>query len=266
LQERTRQELRRLSRASTGGIIDIERSAIALNLSRIAAAERLAALRRRGWVERLRRGHYLILPLEADRALPVTVEDPWVLARELYAPCYIGGWSAAEHWKFTEQLFRSTFVVTAANIRSTVDHVLTTEFHLARIGPKRVEGASLVWRGRERVPVSDRELTLADALVSPAWVGGVRHLADMLYAYRDMPAADLRKILAHLEKIGRGAGFKRLGYLVETLFPEESDIIRRSLVHRSQGTIKLDPAVGARGKLDKRWGLWVNVHVLTSHE
>jgi hypothetical protein len=39
----------------------------------------------------------LVLPLEAGRE-GTSIEDPWVLARELDSPCYIGGWTTAEPW------------------------------------------------------------------------------------------------------------------------------------------------------------------------
>ena len=40
------------------------------------------------------------------------LEDPWVIAAQLYGPCYIGGWSAAEYWDLTEQIFRTVVVMT----------------------------------------------------------------------------------------------------------------------------------------------------------
>lgn len=251
----------RLARESRSGIVTVERAASALGTTTLTAAARLANLHRQGWVKRVRRGLYLILPLEADTAQPVSVEDSWVLAGELYKPCYIGGWSAAEHWELTEQLFRSTFVVTAANIRSKTERVLSSEFHLVRVASARLHGSTLVWRGRERVAVSDRERTLADALVSPNWVGGVRHLVDMLRAYRELRASDLKKIITCLELIDRGAGFKRFGYLVEMLWPQEVPLLQGALERRSLGVIKLDPAVRSRGRLNKRWGLWINVQL-----
>src|SRR5437899_2338934 len=107
----------KLSRASKGGIITVSRAAPAMELSQREAALKLAALVRRGWLARARRGMYLVLPLEVGPGQRTVAEDPWVLAREAFSPCYIGGWSAAEHWGLTEQIFRSTLVVTARPTR-----------------------------------------------------------------------------------------------------------------------------------------------------
>jgi|GEM_PF-6032200 len=40
-------------------------------------------------------------------------DEPWAVAQKLFVPCYVGGWSAAEYWDFTEQIFNSTLVVLA---------------------------------------------------------------------------------------------------------------------------------------------------------
>jgi predicted transcriptional regulator of viral defense system len=204
---------------------------------------------------------YLVLPLEAGQGSAISVEDPWSLAVELFAPCYIAGWTAAEHWGLTEQIFRSTFVATAATVRSTTQTVLGAEFRLARVHPRRIATAKPTWRGALRIPVSDREATLADALAVPAWVGGVRHLADMLAVYRASANWAPSRLIQCLEAVGSGAAFKRLGLLGEVLFPDSMSLIAACEAHRTSGNVKLDPAVKGRGKLSKRWGLWVNVTV-----
>jgi len=248
-----------LARASHGGLITQQRAADALSISARSASALLASLMRRGWLARARRGLYLILPLEAGERGPHAVEDAWLLATELYAPCYIGGWSAAEHWGLTEQIFRSTFVATAASIRTTRQLVLGAEFHLARVPLRRVEAATPEWRGAVKVPVSDRETTIVDALANPAWVGGIRHLADILAAYRAGSTWASAKLTRCLQSRGSGAAYKRLGLITEILFPDEARLIATCREHRTSGNVKLDPAVRTRGRLNKRWGLWVNV-------
>jgi predicted transcriptional regulator of viral defense system len=184
-----------------------------------------------------------------------------VLAKALFSPCYIGGWTAAEHWGLTEQLFRSVFVVSAAPRRRAKETRLSTEFHIVRVGAARMKGTSLVWRGSERVAVSDRERTLVDALADPAWVGGLRHLAEIFVTYREGDGFDAKRLLARAGERGSGAAWKRLGYLAEALWPGEDGILEAARTHRSQGVIRLDPAVKDRGRMSKRWGLWINVDV-----
>jgi predicted transcriptional regulator of viral defense system len=172
---------------------------------------KLAALARRGWLLHARRGLYLILPLEVEPGRPMMAEDSWMLARLAFTPCYVGGWSAAEYWGPTEQLFRSTLVVTAAHVRTRFMMLLNHEFHLFRVPCARLNGAIQVWRGRERMPVSDRERTIVDCLRHPELCGGIRHLVHIMATYGSGQARDLQKLAQVTREVGTGAMWKRLG-------------------------------------------------------
>jgi predicted transcriptional regulator of viral defense system len=221
------------------------------------AALHLAALARRGWIHRIRRGLYYLSPLESGPG--VVAEDPWILADTLFAPCYIGGWSAAEHWGLTEQLFRSTLVATAAHIRHRKTTVLGSEFRLVRVSGERVQGATAVWRSGTRVHVSSPTRTLVDALRDPSWVGGVRHLIQLLGGYRESSGASEARLVEDLERYGNGAANKRAGFLAERTWPDAHALIGAAARRRTTGVIKLDPAVARRGRMNRRWGLWVNI-------
>src|SRR5712691_11340985 len=160
-----RKVMAELARAASGGLLSVERAAKVLGVSTHEAAVRLGRLERSGWLARARRGIYLVLPIEAKPGNVRIADDAWVLAAELFAPCYIGGWTAAGHWGLTEQLFRSTFVASSAPRRRQRENRLSTEFHIVRVRADRMKGASSVWRGDRRVAVSDRERTIVDALV-----------------------------------------------------------------------------------------------------
>jgi len=261
-----RATLSRLARNAKGGLIATDEAARVLGVSGRVAGARLARLVAGGWVVRVRRGLYLLLPLEAASATATTVEDPWVLAEVLMAPCYIGGWSAAEYWGLTEQIFRSTFVVTAAGARSRSRTLLGVEFQVVRVPRKRITGTVQVWRGPTRVSVSDRERTIVDALIDPSWVGGARHLIEILVAYRRGPDWSPAKLLARMAELGRGAAYKRLGFLAEEVLDGGQPLVSACLDAKTAGTIKLDPTVPARGRLVKRWGLWVNAGLAEGEE
>ncbi|MBI3939685.1 MAG: hypothetical protein HY315_02520 [Acidobacteria bacterium] len=222
---------------------------------------KLAALARRGWLLRARRGLYLVLPLEAEPGRPMVVEDPWVLAQAVFSPCYIGGWSAAEHWGLTEQIFRSTLVVTAANIRSRSVRLLGHEFHLFWVPQERTGGATLVWRGSEHVPVSGPERTIVDCLRHPALCGGVRHLAQIMREYGQSREHDFAKLARVAEEFGTGAAWKRLGCIAEVVWPEETALVEEARNRLTAGYVKLDPEVKKTGTLSRRWRLWVNVSI-----
>jgi predicted transcriptional regulator of viral defense system len=221
----------------------------------------LAALARRGWLVRARRGLYLLLPLEAEPGKLSVAEDPWILAREAFAPSYVGGWSAAEHWGLTEQLFRSTLVVTGAHVRARTAQLLGHEFRLFRVPCTRIEGVVLVWRGSERVAVSGRERTIVDGLRQPAICGGLRHVAQMMSAYGDAKERDIDKLIATAKKHASGAAWKRLGYLAEVLWPDETRLVEEARHRMTKGNARLDPAIKRPGRLLRRWGVFVNVTI-----
>lgn len=259
---REKTQIAKLGRASTGGLISVKAAAAALDLSGRAASVRLSRLARSGWAQRVRRGLYLILPLEAEPYKSATNDDPWVLAGELFSPCYIGGWSAAEHWGLTEQLFRSTLVVTAAPTRGKEVSFLGNTFRLFRVPRARLaNGVVKVWRGAERVDVSSPERTLIDCLNAPELGGGGRHLAQMLREYGESDKMDLKRLLSVARTSASGAAWKRLGYLAEGLWPEDSTVPTAAKRHLSAGLARLDPTIAKRGRLFKRWRLWVNVDV-----
>lgn len=256
-----RELIAKLARASHGGILNVPKAAEVAGVPCRKAALKLGALARRGWLLRARRGLYFVLPIEAEPGKGTVPEDPWVLAREAFSPCYIGGWSAAEHWGLTEQLFRSTLVLTAAYVRARTERLVGSEFRLFRVPPSAIDGAALVWRGRERVPVSDRERTIVDCLRHPELCGGARHLADVMRRYGESAERDFRKLANTARESANGAAWKRLGYLAELLWPKEEELLNEARKHLTTGNVKLDPKVPRRGTLLRRWRLWVNAGV-----
>lgn len=255
-----RSNLARLARAAAGGVISLGAAATALGVRPSVAVVRLRPLIKHGWVERLRRGLYLIRPLAVAPDQPAVPEDPWVLAREVFTPCYIGGWTATEHWGLTEQLFQSTFVVTSAAVRSTEANIGGHRFRLFRIPRTRAsDGVLTVWRGAERVGVSGLERTVIDALRNPEIVGGGRHLVQIMRAYGDDKAHDFGRLVAVARAVASGAAWKRLGFLAEQLWPDGAAVAQTARRRVTHGYVRLDPGTKHRGKLVKRWGLWINI-------
>jgi len=254
-----RETLAKLARSARMGMINVQTSARALELGPRAAAMKLAGFARRGWLRRIRRGLYLIVPLEVSPQMAITAEDPWMLAVEAFSPCYIGGWTAAEHWGLTEQLFRETLVVTSANVRSTRLTLLNNRFRLYRSSIKSSEGISMVWRQRERIPVSSPERTIIDGLRRPEICGGMRHLTQILLAYSDSKEFSFPRLLDVAHSTANGAAWKRLGYLVELFWPQFATYLPEIEQQLTTGYVKLDPSVGRSGPIAERWRITKNV-------
>lgn len=253
-----RSVIARLARQSRGGVIDLPAAATALNLKPRETSIRLSRLLRKGWLKRAKRGLYFVLPLEAELGKPTVPEDPWVVAESAFTPCYIGGWSAAEYWGLTEQIFRATLVVTAAPVRSKTEQLLGQDFRLFKLPAKRIDVQTTVWRGSFRIKVSSRERTIIDGLRNPEICGGIRFLSSMIKEYMSSPNPNPLELQREAEAAKSGAVWKRLGFLADQL-KFDKNIIDLASKHITKGNVKLDPTVNIKGKLVRKWGMWINV-------
>ena len=237
-----------------GEVVSVDDVSDILRIERLAASKLLARWNGQGWVRRLRRGFYApvsIAALGQDQVL----EDPWVIVPELFGPACIGGWSAAEHWGLTEQLFRSICVLTTRPLREKEQTIEGIPFVLKHVRPEVLFGMRPVWRGAVRIDVSSPAKTIIDMLDDPAIGGGIRHVADCLAAYFEREDGSSDELLATADQLGNRAVFKRLGFLAERL-PGRQDLAAACRERLSQGMAKLDPSVPCRRKVT-RWRLWV---------
>lgn len=231
-----------------------------LGLDAQRASGLLRYLARRGWLARVRHGLYVPVPLEAQRP-GEWQEDPWVVADRVFGPCYIGGWSAAEHWGLTDQLFRELIVLSARRVRERRVEIQGTPMRVKVVSESKLFGTSPVWRGQLRVSVSDPSRTIVDVLDEPVLGGGIRHVAEMLDEYFGGELRADERLLAYAERVGNRTVFKRLGYLIETLAIEAPELVAACLARRSSGITDLDPAVQPKGRTTTRWNLRVNVSI-----
>lgn len=240
--------------SAAGDVIHVGDVASALELDRTAAAQRLSRWTEQGWLRRVGRGAYVAASIDtmgSDRVL----DDPWVLVPALFAPAYIGGRTAAEHWDLTEQIFKDILVMTAQDLRHKRQERHGTQFSLKHIDERKLFGTKNVWRHQTRVPVSDVHRTIIDMLDDPAVGGGIQHVADCLAAYLRRDDRDDEKLVEYAVRLGNGAVFKRLGFLAESL-PDGAELAHLCERHLSGGHAKLDPAQDGPRVLTK-WRLRV---------
>lgn len=239
----------------TRGTVSVAEAASILGVSATDAAKMLSRWNRKGWLSRVKRGLYVPVPLEAS-STDVALEDPWQIAARLYAPCYIGGWSAAEHWDLTEQVFRTTVVMTRTAPRDRKPVIKGSPFLLCSVPESRLFGLKTVWRDRVKVMVSDPARTLVDMLAEPRLGGGIRSVEDMLVNYLRLEETDLPLLLDYAARLGNGAVYKRLGFLLEHYAPAARAILDECARRLTQGNARLDPKLPAE-RLVSRWRLWV---------
>jgi predicted transcriptional regulator of viral defense system len=237
-----------------GDLVTVGDVSEALDLERAESAKLLARWRSQGFLKRLRQGVYAPVPLAALGQEQV-LEDPWVVVPELFGSAYVGGWSAAEHWGLTEQLFRSVCVVTTRPVRRKEETIQGIPFVLKHTRETAMFGLKGVWRGQVRVDVSDPAKTIVDMLDDPGLGGGIRHVSDCLDAFLNEAGTSPEALIGTADRLGNGAVFKRLGFLlVHRGGPAELIVSCRERL--TAGNAKLDPAISCR-RLMKRWRLWI---------
>ena len=240
---------------ATGPLLGPGDVAEVLGITRTDAAKLLSRWVEQGWMTRLRRGLYARVPLEALGQV-AELPNAWVLVPRLFAPGYVGGWSAAEYWDLTEQIFRSLCVLTAGPVRRKEQSVSGIAITLKCIPEEAVFGTRTVWEGRVRILVSDPHRTIVDMMDDPALGGGIQHTADCLSRYLQRDDRDPGKLVEYGDRLGRGTIFKRLGFLLERDGRVEQEIVEACASRLTSGYSMLDPGQSCP-KIIRRWRLRV---------
>ena len=247
----SRRRLARVLRMS-GDVIRITDAERTLGFTRTAAAKLLSRWAGQGWLRRVGRGAYVPVPLDSLESVHV-LDDPWILVPMLFAPAYVGGRTAVQHWDLTEQIFRDIVVLTTQPVRQKTQIRHGATFSLKHINRSRLFGTRTLWRGRSKIEVSDLPRTIVDILDDPKLGGGIQHVADCLAVYFLHDERDDRKLLSYGDRLGNGAVFKRLGFLAERIAKDNS-LIHHCHGRLTKGNAALDPALPCP-RLVTRWKL-----------
>lgn len=230
-------------------------------IERSKASRLLAHWASKGWLTRIRRGLYITVPLGAED--PKTrSEDPWIVANKVFEPCYVGGWSACEHWGLTEQIFDSVVIFTGSKIRHSNLTIQSTNFLLKPLTKIKYFGTKTTWRGRTKIQVSDPARTIVDILNDPLVGGGMRNVYDIIKQYFGSEFRDDNLLDEYIKKVKNKTVYKRLGYILETLNIDASYLIKKCKKNMSQGFSLFDPSAIGKGKYLRRWNLRINVNII----
>ncbi len=250
----SRERLSKLLREA-GELLSVDDAARVLALTNTDAAKVLARWCEQGWISRVKRGLYVAVPIEASSTTQA-LEDAWVLVPELFDPAYVGGWSAAEHWDLTEQIFRDICVFSARSVASRRQLVHNTPFVLTHVPSEHHFGTKPVWRKEKRILVSDPTKTIVDMLSIPWAGGGVQHVVDCVREYLGSGHRNDDLVIEYAERLRNGAVFKRLGFIASRLLGEAHPLAVACQARLTKGNAQLDPEL--RGdRLITRWRLFI---------
>jgi len=235
--------------------VSVLEAANILGMTRQKAGKLLATYAKKGWLTRIYSGVYIPVPIESDTA-DIVPEDPLVIAEKLFTPCYIAGWSAAEYWGLTEQIFQSIVVMIQRQQKKYQLVIKGTKYLLYLTRPSLFFGLKSVWRDNVKIQVSDPTRTIIDLMNNPALGGGIRSVVDILRNYFFSKEKSIDLLIEYLKKLNNGAAYKRLGFLIEKYFPEENRLIKECQAKLTAGNAKLDSSLDCN-RLVTKWRLFV---------
>ncbi len=219
----------------------------------------LSRLQRGGWLKRIERGLYMLVPLSAgpDR---VWTENALAIGTRLIEPSAIAYWSALRFWNFTEQVPHTVFVQSPRRKLQSKLVLAGVQYQIVTIGAPRFFG--LVRRAVDGQPiqVTDRAKSVVDAADRPDLCGGIWQLAQALRGH--WAEVEWPKLDEYLTRFASGAVYKRLGYLMEMLdlpIPDRMQRLAGWQTHLTAGIAFLDPGELAGGSVCMRWRVRDNI-------
>ena len=217
----------------------------------------LERLQSKGWIRRIRRAVYAVIPLSSGEDRSPQLHE-FVVAMELVSPAVIAYWSALNYHGMTEQLPRTVFVATDHPVRRQPGDVLGVTYKIVSLKPDKVFGITKEWIDEIPFIVTDREKTIIDGLDLPQYAGGVGEITKALMGSWKM--LNEKKLRKYASRIGNSAVAKRLGLIMETLGLGDIEALRTETL-RAPGFSALDPTMPKHGKYNRRWGLLVNAEI-----
>lgn len=217
----------------------------------------LDRLERKGWIRRIKRGKFAVIPLSSGETRVPQLHE-FLIAMELVSPAAIAYWSALNHHGMTEQIPRTVFVATNHHVQKNTKETLGVTFQIISVQPKKFFGIEKDWINEQPFSITNKEKTIIDGLDLPKYVGGVGEIAKALaQSWSDLNEEKLREYAVN---IGNTAVGKRLGFLMESLGLGNPETLRKTLSFGA-GFSSLDPTLPKRGKHSRRWGLLINAEV-----
>jgi len=226
------------------------------------ARKKLYDLQKRGWITRVERGKYFIVPLEAGPSRQWS-QDTYAVAAALVQPASIAYWSAIRHWNWTEQIPQIVYVQTTARKSRPRRIISGVQYDIVTVSSRQFYGNIKEWRNGKPVLVTAKEKTLVDCADDVGRAGGIEELGKAIKSGAN--EISWEKLDDFARRFPNGAVLKRLGFLFETLVPnltrQATVILESWQSDLTAGVVPLQPAGTVTGKITTRWRLKINAEV-----
>ncbi|MDP3564351.1 MAG: type IV toxin-antitoxin system AbiEi family antitoxin [Methanoregula sp.] len=207
----------------------------------------LFRMEEKGFIERIDKGKYLIIPLGSEKG-KYTLHE-FVIASYLVDPYAISYWSALHHYGLTEQIPTTVFVQTPARKSKSTMEIFGVNYQIVRVKEDKFFGIRKEWIEETSVSITDKEKTIIDCLDKPQYAGGIIEVAKALKS----SSLNHDRLTKYAIRLDNFAVIRRLGYLCEKMgVPINLPPLR------SKKYLLLDPTLPAEGRNDPKWRLVIN--------
>lgn len=214
-------------------------------------------LRKKGWLEPIARGHYLLVGAErGPKGIPEM--NPYIAARFFPKPYFFAYRFACAHYGMITQVPRIIHV--AVTRLKWPQELKNVRFEFIPLTQKRFFGYTETVLMGEKINISDRERAVLDAIDRPDLVGGIETAVQALS--QAGKRLNQSRIVTYLKKYDDSALLRRFGYLCELLKIK----MRQHLLSYLLKQVRKDPVYlgspqrwGKDGERQKRWNIILNV-------
>ena len=241
--------------ARSGTTFTIDDAITSSNMKKETVWVLLSRLEKRGWIERIERGKYVIIPLSSEKG-EFTLHE-FVIGSLLVSPSCISYWSALNHHGLTEQFPRTVFIQTTSRKWNQNPQIFGVNYQIIRLSESKFFGYKKEWIDESEILITDKEKTLVDCLDKPHLCGGV------LEVIKGMKNAKIeeKKIVQYAVKIGNTGILRRLGFISEYL---GLDISIPQI--KTRNYLYLDPTLPHVGEKIAKWRVINNMKPLLEGE
>ena len=203
-----------------------------LGLSHNSVNTVISRLEKAGYIERVEKGKYIIIPI-GNKKGSYTLHE-FSMASMLISPCIIAYWSALNAHGLTEQIPITVFIQSSSRKRVTEKEIFGIKYKIVTLKKEKIFGIEKKWIEDKQVSMTDREKTVIDCLAMPQYSGGIIEVAKAIKKGGLEPT----KLASYCAQYGSHAVTARLGYLCE-LYGKDITLDFK----RGRSYSKLDPTM-----------------------
>ena len=238
-------------------VFEISRAQRILGNSYNSTKDLLKDLVKRNIIVRLKAGKYLIIPPEIGSGKNY-LGNWYIAAKEVInsPQYYISFYSAMNYWGMLTQPLLKIFVATPK--RQVVPREMKGKMIFVTVKENSIWGIKEEWIERkEKIRISDIEKTMIDCLTFPQHCGGITEIAKGIWIVKEK--INQKKLLRYVKKQDRNVVAKRLGYLLEILDIDDSDMYFELQKYVKDRYDLLDPTLSFKRINKNSWRLVDNV-------